>query len=440
MTSCSMNRHKSPISRLLLRVLILLLVLAPLSSILAQGRRGGTPSQEEIRRQLEKMQEREREREARPYERDHANIHAPLKTILSGLGNCAVRVYCDGKKAALGTVVSGKGEVLTKASEMRGKIECRLADGSSLPARVVAVSQRHDLALLQLEGSRIGKLNPVQFSMEEPPPVGSFIATVSPGGGVIALGVISVAPRGLKQRGILGISFSQREDSARLGQVFPGTGAAKAGLKVGDEILEIDGKPVSSGREVAELLGRKVPGDKVHLKIRREDKDLEIDAKMGSNIEPDRQNRLNRMNLLAGPLSQRRSNFPAVLQHDTYLFPNECGGPLVNLEGKVIGINIARSGRVESYALPSAETFEIFLQLRAGNLGPSPDYLGRLSLAEIDRKLASLAEKLSTAEKALQDSNQEVKGLKGEIDELQKARSTREKIEKPPAPARRKRL
>ena len=438
MTPCSMNHDPTRTARLLLRALLLLLVLAPLSSTLAQGRRGGTPSQEEIRRQFEKLQERERERESRPYERDHAGIHAPLKAVLSGLGNSTVRVYCDGKKAALGTVVSRKGEVLTKASEMKGKIECRLADGGSLPARVVAVSQRHDLALLQLEGSRISQLNPVQFSMDAPPPVGSFIATLSPAGGVIAFGVVSVAPRGLKQRGILGIAFSQREDSARLGQVFPGTGAAKAGLKVGDEILEIDGKPVSSGREVAELLGKKVPGDKVHLKIRREDKDLEIDAKMGGNIEPDRQNRLDRMNLLAGPLSQRRSNFPAALQHDTYLFPNECGGPLVNLEGKVIGINIARGGRVESYALPSPETFEIFLQLRAGNLGPSPDYLARLSLEEIDRKLTSLAEKLAAAEKALLDSNQQVKGFKGEIDELRKARAAREKVEKPPA--RRKRL
>ena len=437
MSSRNMQAHKPGTASSLLRALILLLALAPLTNTLAQGRRG-SPTPEEIRRQFEKMQEREREREARPYERDHAMIHAPLKAILSGLADSTVRVYCDGKKASLGTVVSTKGEVLTKASEMKGRIECRSADGSSLPARVVAVSQQHDLALLQLEGSRINQLKPVQFTMEEPPPVGSFIATLSPAGGVIAFGVVSVAPRGLKQRGILGIAFSQREDSAKLGQVFPGTGAAKAGLKVGDEILDIDGKTVSNGREVAELLGKKAPGDKVSLKIRREGKELDIKATMGSSIEPSRENRLDRMNLLAGPLSQRRSNFPAALQHDTYLFPNECGGPLVDLEGKVIGINIARGGRVESYALPSAETFEIFLQLRAGNLGPSPDYLAKLSLEEIDKKLTSLAEKLTAAKKALQKSNQQVKGLTGEIEELRKARAAREKVEKPPA--RRKRL
>ena len=433
----TLSREQPGKKRFLPLALLVLSLLAPPVEGLAQSRRGNTPSPEEIRKQYEKMQEKERSREARPYERGHSNIHGPLKEIVARLGNCTVRVFCDGQKKALGTVVSKRGEVLTKASELKGKIECRLADGGSLPARVVGVSERHDLALLQLEGSLIGELQPVQFSMDETPSVGSFIATANSAGGVLAIGVVSVAPRGLKQRGILGISFSQREDSARLGQVFPGTGAAKAGLKVGDEIIEIDGKAVSSGREVAELLGKKVPGDKVHLKIRRQGKELEIDAKMGSDIEPERQNRLDRMNLLAGPLSQRRSNFPTVLQHDTYLFPNECGGPVVSLDGRVIGINIARGGRVETYALPGAEPFEIFLQLRAGNLGPSPDYLTRLSVSEIDKKLASLSGELEIAEKTLRDSTRKIEKLKGEIDELRKARTTREKIEKP-APARRR--
>ena len=31
-----------------------------------------------------------------------------------------------------------------------------------------------------------------------------------------------------------------------------------------------------------------------------------------------------------------------------------CGGPLVNLDGQCVGINIARAERVSSYALPSS--------------------------------------------------------------------------------------
>jgi chromosome segregation ATPase len=92
---------------------------------------------------------------------------------------------------------------------------------------------------------------------------------------------------------------------------------------------------------------------------------------------------------------------------------------------------------VESYALPATETFEIFLQLRAGNLGPSPEYLARLSVSEIDKKMAALSGKLETAEKTLQDSTRQIEKLKGEIDELRKARTTREKVEKT-APVRRR--
>ena len=42
------------------------------------------------------------------------------------------------------------------------------------------------------------------------------------------------------------------------------------------------------------------------------------------------------------------------MQHDTVLDPDECGGPLLDTKGNVVGINIARAGRVVSYALPSS--------------------------------------------------------------------------------------
>jgi hypothetical protein len=37
-----------------------------------------------------------------------------------------VQIYCDGYKAALGTVVREDGYVVTKSSELKGKIECLL--------------------------------------------------------------------------------------------------------------------------------------------------------------------------------------------------------------------------------------------------------------------------------------------------------------------------
>jgi S1-C subfamily serine protease len=41
-------------------------------------------------------------------------------------------------------------------------------------------------------------------------------------------------------------------------------------------------------------------------------------------------------------LSDVRIGFTEVIQHDSILRPNQCGGPLVNLDGEVVGINTAK--------------------------------------------------------------------------------------------------
>ena len=73
-------------------------------------------------------------------------------------------------------------------------------------------------------------------------------------------------------------------------------------------------------------------------------------------------------NHIGGRLSTRRSGFPEVIQHDCPLQPNQCGGPLVNLDGDVVGINIARAGRVETYALPARVVLERLADLKTGQL------------------------------------------------------------------------
>ena len=53
-----------------------------------------------------------------------------------------------------------------------------------------------------------------------------------------------------------------------------------------------------------------------------------------------------------GPFSDRRWGFSKVIPHDLGIAPTECGGPLVDLDGHCVGVNIARALRVASYALP----------------------------------------------------------------------------------------
>src|SRR5947208_14303977 len=62
---------------------------------------------------------------------------------------------------------------------------------------------------------------------------------------------------------------------------------------------------------------------------------------------------MDRMDRLDGELRERAEGFDLAIQHNTVMQPWQCGGPLVNLEGKAIGLNIARAGRTASYALSS---------------------------------------------------------------------------------------
>lgn len=61
-----------------------------------------------------------------------------------------------------------------------------------------------------------------------------------------------------------------------------------------------------------------------------------------------------------GPFSQQRSGFSDAFYHDTVLTPSHCGGPLVDLQGRFRGINIARVSRVSSASI-SAKAVEAFL-------------------------------------------------------------------------------
>jgi serine protease Do len=95
------------------------------------------------------------------------------------------------------------------------------------------------------------------------------------------------------------------------------------------------------------------PGDRVQLQVVRGGEVLSVTATLGDGSRPGQQEQAELMDSLGGPLSRRRAGFSSVLQHDTVLRPRECGGPVVDLDGKVVGINIARASRVATYALPS---------------------------------------------------------------------------------------
>jgi S1-C subfamily serine protease len=88
--------------------------------------------------------------------------------------------------------------------------------------------------------------------------------------------ILAVLPR-LKQgqdlkKGMLGIQAKGQDRYSVLPEiaaVSPGSAAAKAGIKPGDIITEVDGKPVVNMAQVLHKLGTKYEGDTVAIKLKR---------------------------------------------------------------------------------------------------------------------------------------------------------------------------
>ena len=66
---------------------------------------------------------------------------------------------------------------------------------------------------------------------------------------------------------------------------------------------------------------------------------------------------------MSGDYSKRRDSFPRVLQTDIPFSARTIGGPLLNLDGECVGMNIARANRAESFAIPVEELREVLKKL-----------------------------------------------------------------------------
>lgn len=299
------------------------------------------------------------------------HVRAAFREVVAGARQAIVEIKVDGRKVALGGIVGPDGWILTKASALAGPITCRLFDGRELDARIVGVSREFDVAMLKVEAKQLPKL---AISETVVPVVGSWLASVGMDSYPLAVGVVSVEPREIPhQAGILGIQLDAVAGPALIVRVFPGSAAAKAGLLVNDTILEIDGVATPTREALVRRVQEFNPGDHVSLEIERDGEQLTLEAILMGRFPGLRPSRNEFQNRLGSGLSERRFGFPSAFQHDTVINAADCGGPVVNLEGEVVGFNIARSGRTETYAITAASISKLLYELMSGNLKPEPE-------------------------------------------------------------------
>jgi len=320
---------------------------------------------------------------AAPNDRGKKLLPKLFEDIVAPVADATVRVLADGKPAVLGAVMSADGYILTKGSELKGTLTVKMRDGSAYDAEYVGYHRETDLALLKVDAQDLVTVTIAPSKVAEP---GNWVAVAGITSEPVAVGVISSAARKLfgpesvilnANKGYIGIQFPRNDfNSLRIDTVVKGAAAEKAKLKAGDVIVEVAGKALTSRQELMDLLDAKRPGDKVLVKVRRKVKDsedtdeVEATVTLSPNSQMGELSRGDIQNSMGSELSGRRTGFPRVIQHDTVVAPKDCGGPLVDLDGRVIGLNIARAGRVETWALAAEEINPVFKDLKAGKFPP----------------------------------------------------------------------
>jgi len=268
-------------------------------------------------------------------------------------------VFLGSEWKSLCTVVHPDGFAVAKASELEERnnqaLNVLVRKGTLVPATVVETFPELDLVLLELEHE--APLTAVSWSSQPTPGAGSLIAAAGSGPDAIAIGVVSVPERVLsgEKKGFLGIGTAAHPKGVRVTVVMPRSAAAQAGFRPGDIITHVAGSATGTPEKLIAAISGTAPGESIELRFRRGKEDLKREVELGNRAEyaNDRRSPHGKMNRFGTEVSKRASGYERVVQTDLPIEPRQCGGPVVDLDGNVIGINIARAGRILTYALPA---------------------------------------------------------------------------------------
>lgn len=314
-----------------------------------------------------------RPEERRVVDAQSVEFNKALDPLLAAPSKSAVLVWGreQGKpvRLAYGTAIHDGTSILTKWSEIApfaDTLHVMGRDGAGAKAEVAGVFTDEDLALLSIPPEAVESENivPAKFHASVLT-LGRFLVAVRPDGKPGAFGVVGVLERNLREtdKAHLGImaDFQYRGQGVRIANVQPEYGAAEAGLRSGDLILQVNDRKISGLQELKNALSGKSPGDKVTLRIETAGKERDVEVLLSNRpvLGQFAGGRLNAMERMGGELSSMRDSFSRVVQSDMKIKSDQIGGPVVDLQGRVVGITMARADRTRTYIMGSEALLEL---------------------------------------------------------------------------------
>ncbi len=291
-----------------------------------------------------------------------------------------LEVYADKRRIAAGTLWGSQGVIVTKASLLepwaKDSLFAVTPSGSRLPLAWIGASHVDDLAVLHL-----GTLTNASSDPSMPRSFGNQIdlGSVDLGSIVLSesdengtsLGFVVSRPRRFsirqpeleKPRALLGIRTRAEAQGLFVVDVYPDSAAAAAGLCVGDVLTKADGRDLKEPKDLTSYVQSSSPGTKLELSLLRDHEPLSLAPVLRLSTPEAPQTSFD--NWGGGPFSLRRFGFGEVLVHDTAIYPEDCGGPVVDINGKVIGVNISRATRISTFAIPAERVDQVVKDLLA---------------------------------------------------------------------------
>ena len=336
----------------------------------------------------------------------HLNAVAEWRPLVAQARQSTVRVLKKNRQVALASIVSADGYALTKASEVsKDDFEVEFGDGRIVAAKVVDEMKAYDLALIKIEASG---LVAAKFANTETP-VGTLIAAVSTGEDATGLGVISVAARSLDERnkGFLGIVMSREEaplQGVLIGDIVPGGAAERVGIQAGDVILEVNGQTMNSPGQLLKLVAGLKPDQKVSIQMLRDKERKSLELSLGNRAEVANRTGMDPRQLdqtaqMGSSLSRNASGYPNAVQSDLALQAEDAGGPVIDVKGQIVGLNIARAERVSTYMIPGKIVNTLLADVQSGKFALSKDAdTLNADLREINSTIQKAQEAMKKAE------------------------------------------
>ena len=295
-------------------------------------------------------------------------LKAAFTEVATKADHLVVQVEINSREKCTGTLVevngkSGRGVVVCKASMLgesisgQDQFRCCDAEGIWRKAEFLGYEKELDMCFLKVE-----------FSESEPLPTIPIAKTMEAGQWLVSLGyqqqrpvgigVLGAEPRTIgSSRGFAGLNVDETDQGLAITKVMANSGASRAGLMTGDHLMESEVKRATKRRWFSKLLRQYEPGDWLPLLAKRGNMLIRVDLQIGTPWSSafERQAMMNRF---GSDVSRRKTGFRSALQHDAILHPKKCGGPIVNLQGKLVGVNIARAGRTDTLAVPIQEILD----------------------------------------------------------------------------------